>query len=63
VSLLIQKSAPKTFPLPIQKSAAKLRRYRFRNWQPTVPLPIQNSAAKNCVAADSEISSEKLCRC
>ena len=49
---------PKTFLLPIQNSAAKLRRCWFRNQQPTVPLPIQKSAAKNCAAADSEIGSD-----
>jgi len=54
----------------------KLCRYRFRSRQPkTVPLSIKKSAPKNYVAADSkigsknyvaidsEIDTDKLCRC
>jgi hypothetical protein len=50
--------------LLIQKSVAKLCRCQFRNRQPiTASLPIQKSATKNFVAADFEISSQKLCCC
>jgi hypothetical protein len=46
-----------TASLPIEKSAAKLRRCRFRNWQPeTTLLPIQKSAARNCVAAVQKLA-------
>jgi len=43
MALPIQKSAARTAPLLIHKSAAKLCRCRFRNRQPTMSLPIQRS--------------------
>jgi hypothetical protein len=52
MSLSIQKSEEKIMPLLIQKSTTK-----------TIPLPFKKLAAKNCVAIDSEISNEILCRC
>jgi hypothetical protein len=41
-----------TVSLLIQKLTAK-----------TMSVAIQKSTVKNCVAADSEIGSQKLCRC
>jgi hypothetical protein len=58
VSLPIQKSTVRTTPLLIHKSAAKLCRCQFRNWQPIGQLLNQKSAAKNCAAADSKIGSD-----
>jgi hypothetical protein len=52
-----------TMPLPIQKSAIKLRRCWFRNRQSIVPLQIQKSATKNYVVVDLEIGSQKLFHC
>ena len=58
------------FLMLIQKSAAKLHRYQFRNRQPkpfhcrfrnrhpkTMLMPIKKSVARNCVTADLEIGS------
>jgi hypothetical protein len=55
----IESVAKKTLLLPIQKSAAKLWRCRFRNRQPkTLSLSIPKSTSKNFVAADSEIGTK-----
>jgi len=61
-------------PLPIQKSAAKLRRCRFKNRQPkALLLLILKSTAKYCATVEKSIartvslliqkSAEKLRRC
>jgi hypothetical protein len=72
MQLPIQKSAVKTMPVPIQKSATsnyaaadpeigslKLFRCRLKNWLPkALLLPILKSTAKYCAAVDPEISTD-----
>jgi hypothetical protein len=54
---------PKALPLPIQKSTAKLCRCLFRNHQQKLRQCRFINRQPNCATADSEIDSQKLCRC